>query len=98
VDLHDFVIAEDGSKFPLMDRHYSLDGKEREESSYGDRTLYISAHFEASSLYTEERIVDKDPAAESPESKTSVTYVLSSDGEQLIGTNEGGKIATYERQ
>jgi hypothetical protein len=97
VDLHDFVIAENGSKFPLMDRHYSLDGKEREDSSYGDRTLYVSAHFEGPSLYTEERIVDKDPAAGSPESRTSVTYVLSSDGEQLIGTDERGKIATYDR-
>ena len=98
VDLHDYVIADDGSKFPLMDRHYSLDGKEREESSYGDRTLYVSAHFEGSSLHTEERIVDKAPAAATPESRTSVTYVPASNGEQLVGTDEGGKIATYERQ
>jgi hypothetical protein len=98
VDLHDFVIQGDGSQFALMDRHYPLDGKEREESSYGERTLYISAHFEGAALYTAERIVNKDPAAASPETRTSVTYVLSSDGEQLIGTDEGGKIATYDRQ
>ena len=98
VDLHDYVIAEDTSKFPLLDRHYTLDGKEHEAESYGDRTLYISAHFEGSSLYTAERIVDRAPDAESPETKTSVTYVLSSNGEQMVGTDEGGKIATYERQ
>ena len=97
VDLHDYIIAEDFSKFPLMDRHYTLDGKEHEIESYGDRALYISAHFEGSSLYTAERIVDRDPAAESPETRTSVTYVLSDNGEQLIGTDENGKIATYDR-
>ncbi|MGH9669497.1 MAG: hypothetical protein ACRD3A_05220 [Terriglobales bacterium] len=97
VDLHDYVIAEDSSRFPLLDRHYTLDGKEHEAESYGDRTLYISAHFEGSSLVTAERIVDRDPASPSPETLTSVTYVLSGDGEQLIGKDESGKIATYDR-
>ena len=97
VDLHDYVVMEDTSKFPLLDRHYTLDDKEHEAESYGDRTTYISAHFEGSSLYTAERIVDRAPDAEAPEVRTSVTYALSSDGEQMIGTAENGKIATYDR-
>ena len=98
VELRDFVSAPEMDPTTLMDRHYPLDGTEREADSNGDRTLYISARLDGPTLYTQERIVDRSSNAKSPEVKTSVTYVVSSNGMHLVGTDENGKIATYDRE
>ena len=98
MDIHDYLVSPETGKFPLMDRHYTLDGREHVAESDGNSTLYVSARLEGSTLTIRERIVHHDADAPSPETRASVTYVLSRFGGTMIGTDESGKIATYERQ
>lgn len=98
IDLRDSVSTFETGNATLLERHYPLDGKEVEAESNGDRTLYISARLDGPTLYTQERIVDRDPAAASPQVITSVTYVVSANGMHLTGTDETGKVAIYDRQ
>jgi len=98
MDMHDYLVSPETGKFPLMDRHYTLDGKEHVAESDGNSTLYISARLEGPALRTQERIVHHDQGTPEPETRVSVTYVLSRFGGTMVGTDEQGKIATYDRE
>ncbi len=98
VELRDFVSAPEMDSTTLMDRHYPLDGKELKAESTGNSDLYTSARLDGPTLYTQERIVHYEDNGKKTETITSVTYVVSSSGMHLVGTDENGKIATYERE
>ena len=98
IDMHDYLVSPETGKFPLLDRHYSLDGQEHVAESDGNSTLYISARLEGSTLRTQERIVHHDRGTPEPETRLSVTYVLSRFSGTMVGTDEQGKIVTYDRQ
>ena len=98
MDMRDYLVSPETGKFPFPDRHYTLDGKEHVAESDGLSTLYISARIEGSTLYTTERIVHTDPDNPEPESRLAITYKLSRFGGTLVGTDEQGKIVTYDRE
>lgn len=98
MDMRVYLVSPQTGKFPLMDRHYKLDGQEHVAESDGRSTLYISARLEGPTLYTRERIVHHGQDPPPPDTVVAVTYVLSRFGGTMVGTDEQGKVVTYDRQ
>ena len=98
VELRDFVSSPEAGGSTLLDRHYPLDGKELKAEDSGNSELYTSARLDGPTLYTQERVVHHEPGSPPGGTLTSVTYVVSSSGMTLTGTDENGKVATYGRE
>ena len=97
-ELRDFVSSPETGASTLLDRHYPLDGKELKADDSGNSELYTSARLDGPTLYTQERVVHHEPGSPPGGAITSVTYVVSSSGMTLVGTDENGKVATYDRE
>ncbi|MBI2678766.1 MAG: hypothetical protein HYX28_08290 [Candidatus Koribacter versatilis] len=97
VDLRDSISNFETGDAPLLERHYPF-GKELKAEDSGNSELYTSARLAGPTLYTQERVVHFLDRGKKEEYTTNVTYVVSSNGMHLVGTDENGKIATYDRQ
>lgn len=96
VDLRDSISNFETGDAPLLERHYPF-GKELKAEDSGNSELYTSARLDGPTLHTQERVVHHEPGSPPGGTITSVTYVVSSNGMHLVGTDENGKIATYDR-